>query len=302
MKKSVCLLIVLLLLCGAMLTLVACNIATVTMSFEVGTDATPIEPIQAKVGSRISPPSDPEHKDLIFEGWYLDPEFTGRAVKIPNKMPKKDMTYYAHFIPAVSAVYEVLPDESGDLDARVDSTVSSISNMLKLNGYAKSSVSKSIGEDNKIKITVEMYLKNNAEVYPAKRLLEAIGKSASVLEFKGEDSADAENLITGREHLKSANVMQDDNNAICLKFNDVGKKKFADITSEYLGNRIYIFVDGELYTQVIVNAQVTDGTAIILNAAPEVYDYSYALEFATKLQAGTFRVDLRLVQMTNITN
>ena len=71
---------------------------TYTMSFETY-GGTKIEPIKAKGGSVIVPPSDPEKEGNTFAGWYTDGSFGGEAVKIPTVMPHKDVTYHAKFDP-----------------------------------------------------------------------------------------------------------------------------------------------------------------------------------------------------------
>ncbi|MCM1305966.1 MAG: protein translocase subunit SecD [Bacteroides sp.] len=195
----------------------------------------------------------------------------------------------------VSAVFEVLPDEYGDLDSRVDGTISSLQSLLVSKGYTESTVTKGTNSNGNTTIRVEV-----PDVEKPEKVLSLIGRPAS-LEFKGENSATAENLIVGRDHLETAYVTLDDNNnyAVGLKFNSAGADKFSQVTSDYLNKSIYIFIDGELYTNVNVNSQITNGNAIITSGSTG-YTYQEALDFATRLQSGTFGVSLKQTEVRNI--
>lgn len=195
----------------------------------------------------------------------------------------------------VSAVFEVLPDEYGDLEKRVDGTVSSLQSLLVSKGYTESTVTKGTNSNGNTTIRVEV-----PDVQDPERVLNLIGRPAS-LEFKGEDKADAENLIVGRDHLESAYVTLDDKNnyAVGLKFNSAGAEKFSNVTKDYLNKSIYIYIDGEHYTSVNVNSQINDGNAII-TSGNNGYTYQEALDFATRLQSGTFGVTIRQTEVRNI--
>ncbi len=122
------------------------------------------------------------------------------------------------------------------------------------------------------------------------------------MEFKGENSAEAEAAIVGREHLESAYVTLDENGkyAVGLKFNAAGTSAFASFTQEYVGKSTYIFIDGEYYTTVTVNSAITNGSAIITSGASGGYSYDEAKDFATRLQSGTFGVSLEQSEVKNI--
>ncbi|MDE7373119.1 MAG: protein translocase subunit SecD, partial [Clostridia bacterium] len=162
-------------------------------------------------------------------------------------------------------------------------------------GYTESTVTKGTNSNGNTTIRVEV-----PDVEAPERVLKLIGRPAS-LEFKGEDKADAENLIVGREHLETAYVTLDDNNnyAVGLRFNSKGADKFAQVTQEYLNKSIYIYIDHERYTSVNVNSQITNGNAII-TSGNNGYEYQEALDFATRLQSGTFGVDLKQTEVRNI--
>ncbi len=195
----------------------------------------------------------------------------------------------------ISAVFEVQPDQYGDLDTRVDGTISSLQSLLVSKGYTESTVTKGTNSNGNITIRVEV-----PDVQDPERVLKLIGRPAT-LEFKGEDKSSAENLIVGRDHLESAYVTMDESNnfAVGLKFNKAGTEKFAEVTKEYLNKAIYIYIDGERYTQVNVNSQISNGSAII-TSGNNGYTYQEALDFATRLQSGTFGVSLKQTEVRNI--
>lgn len=194
----------------------------------------------------------------------------------------------------VSAVFEVQNDGRDDLDTRVNGTIDSLQSLLVSKGYTEATVTKGTNSNGNTTIRVEV-----PDVKDPERVLSLIGRPAT-LEFKGEDSASAENLIVGRDHLETAFVTTDDsgNFAVGLKFNDEGTKQFAKVTTDYLNKKIYIYINGEKYTEVSVNATISNGSAIITNQGG--YTYQEANDFATQLQSGTFGVDLRQTEVRNI--
>lgn len=222
------------------------------------------------------------------------------VVEFPIAGTVVDYTGYAKTIKlgldmsgGVSAVFEVQPDEFDDLDTRVNGTIDSLQSLLVSKGYTEATVTKGSSNGNTT-IRVEV-----PDVDDPERVLDLIGRPAT-LEFKGENNVDAENLLVGRDHLESAFVTTDQNGnfAVGLKFNDEGTKRFAEVTKDYLNKSTYIFINGELYTTVTVNATITDGSAIITNNSG--YTYQEAYDFATQLQSGTFGVKLRQTEVRNI--
>ncbi len=224
------------------------------------------------------------------------------VVSFPIANTVYDYTGYAKTIKlgldmsgGVAAVFEVLPDEFDDLDTRVDGTISSLQSLLVSKGYTESTVTKGTNSNGNTTIRVEV-----PDVDDPQKVLSLIGRPAT-LEFKGENDVNAENLIVGRTHLESAYVTLDESShyAVGLKFNSAGTTKFAEVTKDYLNKTIYIYIDGEPYTQVNVNSTITNGSAII-TSGQDGYTYQEALDFATRLQSGTFGVQLRQTEVRNI--
>lgn len=194
----------------------------------------------------------------------------------------------------VSAVFTVTDENKDDLDTRIDGTVTSLSELLVSKGYTESTVTR--GQDSSGNETIRVEV---PDVDDPEKVLDLIGRPAT-LEFKGENSATAENLIVGRDHLETAYVTTDENGsyAVGLKFNEAGTAKFAQVTADYLNKSTYIFINGEYYTTVTVNSTITNGSAIITNQGG--YTYDAAKDFATRLQSGTFGVELEQTEVRNI--
>lgn len=199
----------------------------------------------------------------------------------------------------VSAVFDVQPDGYGDLETRVDGTVTSLQDMLVSEGYTEAVVTKTRRGDN-FAIRVEVPDVNNAD-----DVLDLIGRPAK-LQFVGATSAgergsalpaDAVVAVEGGRHLNSAFVtMQNAAFAVGLEFNEEGTKAFADLTSNY--SYVHIYIDGKLFSNVEVESAISDGRAVITSTDWENYDD--AREFATQLQAGAFGVTLSAGEVRNI--
>lgn len=204
----------------------------------------------------------------------------------------------------VSAVFNVVPDDYGDLEGRVDGTVSSLQSLLVSEGYTEATVTKTQSGGN-FSIRVEVPDVNNSE-----DLLDLIGTPAR-LQMTGEDygdtlPADAKVFIEGSQHLESAYVTANTSSSsssgfeyvVALRFNDAGTKAFAELTDGTYKN-CYIYINGSKYSTVTINDQITDGNAII-SSTSWANDYNAADEFATQLQAGAFGVTLEVSEVRNI--
>lgn len=194
----------------------------------------------------------------------------------------------------VSAVFNVADDGLGELETRVDGTVIALQELLVSKGYTESTVTKTSNGDN-FAIRVEV-----PDVDDPEAVLDLIGRPAK-LEFKGEDSATAEAAIIGSKHLESAFVTTDSNGkfAVGLKFNEAGAEAFKQLTTDYLNKSVYIYINGEKYTEVNVQSVIADGNAIITSGT-QGYTYEEAKDFATRLQSGAFGVELKVSEVRNI--
>lgn len=202
----------------------------------------------------------------------------------------------------VSAVYYVQPDGYDDLEGRVDGTVASMQDLLVSEGYPESTVTKSSNGDS-FSIRVEV-----PDVDDPEEVLDLIGRPAK-LEFTAENYGDtlpedATVYIEGSRHLQSAYVTIDSSTgdfAVALTFNDAGTEVFRQLTTDYLNKQVYIYVNGEFYSALTINATITDGNAIITNSSwTGSSGYQQASDFATRLQSGAFGVTLEVGEVRNI--
>lgn len=194
----------------------------------------------------------------------------------------------------VSAVFNVVEEDSEDLDARIDGTVASLQELLVSKGYTEATVATGTNSNGLKTIRVEV-----PDVDDPETVLSLIGRPAT-LEFKLEESDTAEAVIIGSKHLETAFVTTDNSAqyAVGLKFNAEGTKAFAEMTANNVGKSSYIYINGEHYTTVTINSAINDGNAIITNQGG--YSYEEAKDFATRLQSGTFGVKLQQSEVRSI--
>ena len=194
----------------------------------------------------------------------------------------------------VYAVFEANTSNTTDLSSRMDGTVDQLSNMLYDKGYTEATVSK-VGED---RIRVEV-----PDVSDPETLFNLIGTPSS-LEFrtegKDEELTDDGLWVTGK-NLENAYVSLDEDNnyVVAIKFDSYGTKRFAEATTELNGKALNVWVNGEWLMGPTVNSVITNGSAII-TSQEWASSYSAASDMATKLLAGAFDVELKLVESREI--
>ncbi|MBQ2887552.1 MAG: protein translocase subunit SecD [Firmicutes bacterium] len=85
-------------------------------------------------------------------------------------------------------------------------------------------------------------------------------------------------------------------NAISLKFNEEGTKKFAEATSKYLHQYISIYIDGELIMSPTVNSVISNGEAQITGG----YTLEEAVSEAAILKGGALPVDVEVMSKRTV--
>ena len=83
---------------------------------------------------------------------------------------------------------------------------------------------------------------------------------------------------------------------VSLEFNDEGAKLFADATTKFVGQPIYIFLDETLISMPTVNEPITNGEAMISGD----FTYATAEELATLINSGNLPVELNLISMNTV--
>lgn len=208
----------------------------------------------------------------------------------------------------VSAVFDVkAPDgetlTTDELKTRLDGVKASMEDLLTSKGYTESVVT--YNTTGNPTITVEI-----PDVDDPERVFDLIGRPASLKITKGGDEKTV--YIVGSKHLKNVGVAPDTerNNGtyvISLQFNAEGTKAFAAATKENVGKTLDIYINDEiLMKDVSVSSEISNGQAVIKQGGRSTndnytggYTYEEAYDMATRLQAGTFGVDMT-VRETNI--
>lgn len=208
----------------------------------------------------------------------------------------------------VSAVFDVkAPDgetlTADELKTRLDGVKASMEDLLTSKGYTESVVT--YNTTGNPTITVEI-----PDVDDPERVFDLIGRPASLKITKGGDEKTV--YIVGSKHLKNVGVAPDTerNNGtyvISLQFNAEGTKAFAAATKENVGKTLDIYINDEiLMKDVSVSSEISNGQAVIKQGGRSTndnytggYTYEEAYNLATRLQAGTFGVDMT-VRETNI--
>jgi preprotein translocase subunit SecD len=141
--------------------------------------------------------------------------------------------------------------------------------------------------------------------------LQLLGRTAQ-LEFKIQSSPSAAatnsavaflNQFTGTgltgQQLRKAAVQFDQTSgqpAIGLQFDDEGKQKFAQLTTENTGKQMAIFVDGFPVTIPTINEPILDGQAMISGA----FTLEEAKQLVIQLNAGALPVPITVLEQRNI--
>jgi len=104
--------------------------------------------------------------------------------------------------------------------------------------------------------------------------------------------------LSGRD-LQSARVEFDSRTGepqVGIEFNKEGGDKFAEITKKWIGQPVGIFLDGELISSPVVQAEITGGRAQISGR----FTIQEAKLLARRLNAGALPVPINLVSQTTV--
>ena len=125
--------------------------------------------------------------------------------------------------------------------------------------------------------------------------LDMIGRTAQ-LHF---ETPDGETVLTGGNvtGARPTFVEREPNPVVSLEFDAEGTRRFAEATGRYLGQPIYIILDGEVISSPIVRDQITFGQATISGN----FTIEEASSLAALIRAGALPVSLQEVQTSTIT-
>lgn len=126
-------------------------------------------------------------------------------------------------------------------------------------------------------------------VSDANAVLEELGKPGSLYFMDPEG-----NIVVDGTMVKAAQAgitedqQQNKEYIVQLSFNDEGTKKFADATTKYVGQQIYIVYDDEVVSAPVVQEPITGGECRIDGMA----DYEEAENLASTIRIGSLSLEL----------
>ncbi len=178
---------------------------------------------------------------------------------------------------------EYQADHPADTDetnfaSMLQSTIDVIQDRLTSKGYPESTVVK-LGTDG---IRVEI-----PDVTDPNAILDLIGSPAK-LEFKLEDGTvfmegkDIKRAVAAYDTSSSSSSGALSQAVVSFELTAEGKDIFARVTSENIGKRLGIYLDGELLTNPTVQTAITEGSGTITGMS----DIEDAQNVATKIQSG----------------
>ena len=209
----------------------------------------------------------------------------------------------------VLAVYTVTPSEnSTDLNREVDVTINRIKTTLSNKGYSESTVTKQ-GTNGNFKIRIEVPGMDDTE-----DIMDTIGNPAKIEFMEPTDDAsttyDKSKMFFTGDDLESVMVVDDTNPetsskyAIQLTFTDEGREKFRAKVQNAEGKHMSIFSTEGGTHNFLQSPTINDAST--LGADKKVLitgNYTKredADKFALQIEAGMYKTDLALSQMSYI--
>lgn len=118
--------------------------------------------------------------------------------------------------------------------------------------------------------------------------------STGELVFRDESG---EVLLNGNDIKNATAVLGNDGKAIIrLEFTPEGTEKFAKATKDNIGKTIEIVMDDEILTKPVVNAEITDGEAVIEGS----HSFEEANKVASLIQSGALPVTLKTISVKTV--
>ena len=205
------------------------------------------------------------------------------AIGLKNWLPTTDAANWPEALPlgldlrgGVYVEYSAAHPDDGDAEFAylLDTTISVIQSRLSDKGYSEATVQR-LGDEG---IRVEI-----PDVTDTAMVLELIGEPA-LLEFTTPDgtvfmTGDA---VSSAEPAISQAADSLGQYVINLKLNKSGTELFREMTTRYVGQIIYVLLDGEVLLSPVVNEPIPSGTCTISGMA----DREEATKIAAQIQSG----------------
>ena len=139
-----------------------------------------------------------------------------------------------------------------------------------------------------------------------KTVVDYIGKTANLtfrpyepydVDEDGNHVMSEEILVEGARVADAGTDIQNGSYVVTLRFDNEGTKQFADATKKYLNKYIAIYMDDDILTWPTVQAEITNGQAIITGS----YTMQEANLLAAQIRSGTMPFKLEPSELTQIT-
>ena len=188
----------------------------------------------------------------------------------------------------VLAIYEASPIDGDltDFESKVEATKTRILGLVAQE-YSEAQVSVQSGT----RIRVEV-----PDVSDPDEVFELIGQPAT-LEFRSSDQEDAEIILTG-QNVKNAYEQynnQEGKWGVTVEFDSEGSTAFYNYTNDHVGDKLYIYINGELDSAPEIKDAISGGSTFISGSYE---NQEQAADFALRILSGTFSVDLTLLENT----
>jgi preprotein translocase subunit SecD len=222
-----------------------------------------------------------------FVGWVL---VNGLSLGTYKIVPVKEAMRYG--LDLTGGVYVVLEAQESETDPvteeKINRAIATIRQRIDGLGVSEPIIARQ--GDNRIRISIP-------DIQDQQEALELIGKTAQ-LEFIGPDD---EVVITGAHVIESNAVYQTNSlgaqeAVVSLKLNEEGTALFAQATQKFLNQVIEIKLDGDVISEPMVSAVITNGEAVIQGMGT----IEQAGNLAMLIKAGALPVQLDPVEIRTI--
>lgn len=216
---------------------------------------------------------------IFFSIWgFLGFEIFGYKFMNFNESIKKGLDLQG----GVSVLQEIVDEEvTKDTLQRTRELLS-----LRVNKFGLSEPIVAIEGDNRIRIDL-------AGVFDSDDIVKTL-TSTGELTFKDENG---NVLLTGNDVKDATAVLTSEGKAIIkLKFTPEGTQKFAEATKNNLNKTIEISMDDQVLTKPVVNAEITEGEAVIEGSR----SFEEANKVASIIQSGALPVTLKTISVSTV--
>ena len=187
----------------------------------------------------------------------------------------------------VQILYEA--DKQTVTEEEMQAAVSLIQGRLDWNNWTEAEVAK----EGQKRLRVDIPGVENAE-----EAISEIGQTAqlSFVDESGKVLLTGDMVADARKQVGQVSQSGVSQSYVSLEFTEEGKQLFAQATKDNIGKQIAIVLDDEVVSAPVVNAEITDGNAMITgNFTPEEAERTASL-----IRAGSLPFNLNVLKMENV--